>query len=115
MKPILKKIIGSFGVCGLMICFAACGETPNQENVKAYPTSQQTGMNSNLASGLPQQFAPTSSRYPMTGSKPLKIVHRTNCALVDSIKSNNREYFRAFRPAQEQGYEPCHSCRPDQP
>jgi hypothetical protein len=105
----------------MVICIAASiliisgcgGGKTGAAGVPDYPKAINQEMKSNLPSDLPQQFAPNASRYPLTASKAHKIVHRRDCAQTDLIAGGDREYFRAFKQAQEQEYQPCQACRPD--
>ena len=105
-------VTGVAGVC--LLC--GCGPSAAHEAVRQpYAKVASDEPVSNLPSYLPQKFTPNSARYPMIASKSKKIVHRRDCALTEAIPAADRDYFRAFRPADEQGYKPCEACRPDLP
>lgn len=101
---------GAFALCLLGGCGPAA---PQAGSPQAYAKIADEDPVSNLPSTLPQKFTPNAARYPFIASKTVKVVHRRDCALTESIAAADRDYFRAFRIAGEQGYKPCEACRPD--
>jgi len=95
---------------------SACSQSASSDNVrKPYAKTANTDPVSNLPGYLPQKFTPNFTRFPLIASKSKKIVHRRDCALTDAIPTADRDYFRAFRSADAQGYKACDACRPDLP
>lgn len=107
-------VAGALGVC--LLSAGGCGQSASQDNVRhSYAKVANSEPVSNLPSYLPQKFTPDFTHYPLIASKSKKIVHRRDCRLTEAIPAADREYFRGFRSAEEQGYKPCEDCRPDLP
>jgi hypothetical protein len=104
-------------ILGLALLGAGgCGQGVSHDAVrKPYAKVANAEPVSNLPGYLPQKFTPSLTHYPLIASKSKKIVHRRDCALTEAIPAADRDYFRGFRPADEQGYKPCDACRPDLP
>jgi hypothetical protein len=99
-------------------CLAAagCGQKASQSTARLpYAKVANAEPVSSLPSYLPKKFTPSFTHYPLTASKSMKIVHRRDCAVTETIPAADRAYFRVYQQASDQGYQPCQACRPDLP
>jgi len=114
----MRKKIGVWITLGLGVCLlAGCGpqSEPNAQPSPQAQTSEAPEPGVPAGLGLPDKFAPTMSMYPIVASKSQKIAHRRDCGQLQAVASSDREYFRVFGMAQNEGYKPCPKCRPDRP
>ena len=101
------RIIVSLSALGLLAALAACGGGGGTSGDPAEtPAYSQPGVKSTqLTPGQAGQYFPPSSMYPYVGRKSTKTLYPGMAKETRRIPSDDREYFKTLKLAEDAGYE----------